>query len=265
MKVCSVQPAMFPTISRNTSTVTKWMFEATEYDADIVLFPELMLTGYGSHLHELFRSSDWYGQIEKAIVELTQVADETGITALVGSPFLSENGYLNALLLIQPMQEPILAGARSYIMQGWKKVWGFVEAQNRSPIHIKGIAVGSIFCAEATCLEQVEGKGLEDSEIILWPTATTNITDSQGQVIGEGCGESAMRISQWFGVPVIQSNFASQFGELHKNRLLGGSVVCDKAGQILQRASFDKEDRLLCDFKRVGDEISVLPIYNHQV
>jgi predicted amidohydrolase len=241
------------------------MFEAIEYDADIIIFPELMLTGYGSHLHELFKSSDWYGQIEKAIDALTQVTDETGMTALVGSPFLSESGYLNALLLIQPKQEPILAGARSYITQGWKKVWGFVEAQDRSPIHIKDIAFGSIFCAEATFLEQVEGKGLEDSEIILWPTATTNMADSQGQVIGEGCGESAMRISQWFGVPVIQSNFATQFGELPENRILGGSVVCDKAGQILQRASFDREDMLLCDIKRVGDKISILPIYNHRV
>lgn len=265
MRICSVQPAMSPEISGNTSTVAKWMFEAIEYDADIVLFPELMLTGYGSHLHELFKPSGWYELIEKAILELTQVAEETGMTALVGSPFLSESGYLNALLLIQPKEEPILAGGRSYIMPGWKKVWGFVEAQNRSPIYFKDIAFGSVFCAEATCLDQVQGKGLEDSDIILWPTATTNMTDAQGQVIGEGCGESAMLISQMFGVPVIQSNFVSQFGELRENRILGGSVVCDNTGQILHRASFDKEDILLCDIKRVDGEISVLPICDYQV
>lgn len=265
MRICSVQPAMSPEISGNTSTVAKWMFEAVKYDADIVLFPELMLTGYGSHLHELFKPSDWYEQIEKAINELTRVADETEMTALVGSPFLLKSGYLNALLLIQPREEPILAGARSYIMPGWKKNWRFIEAQNRSPIHIKDIAFGSIFCAEATCLEQVEGKGLENSDIILWPTATTNIANSQGQVIGEGCGESAIRISQWFGVPVIQSNFASQFGELRENRILGGSVVCNNTGQILRRASFDEEDMLLCDIKRVDGEISVLPICDYQV
>jgi len=252
-------------ISGNASTVAKWMCEAIEYNADIVLFPELMLTGYGPHLHDLFKPSDWYEQIEKAMEDLTQVAEETGMTALVGSPFLSECGYLNALLLIQLKEEPKLAGGRSYIMPGWKKVWGFVEAENRSPICIKDISFGSIFCAEATCLEQVEGKGLEASDIILWPTATTNIANTQGQVIGEGCGESAILISRMFGVPVIQSNFASQIGELRENRILGGSVICNSTGQILHRASFDNEDMLLCDFKRVDGEISVLPICDYQV
>ena len=242
------------------------MRKAADRGAELAVFPEMMLTGYDSHLHEFFKISKWFEQVEEALRDLSTVADETGIAALVGSPYPSGDGYLNALLLLKDGETPMLAGARTFLNEGWKKVFGFVEAQDRSPVHIQGIAFGSVFCAEASFLDHTTGKGLENSDVILWVSVSTSQKDEQGQIIRDGPGEGVKAISQLYGVPVIQSNYVSQavydsqIREASKGRILGGSVICDTSGQILRRASLTEEEMLICDVKQVGDTVIVLPV-----
>jgi len=242
---------MCSTITENAHAVAKWTRLAATHGADLIAFPEMMLTGYDSHLHELFKEPGWYDEVEEELSGLGGVAAETGTRMLVGAPYRIGDNYLNALILLEGGCEPKLAGARGFIIEGWRKLWGFVEARDRAPIKIDGFKIGSIFCAEASFLERVEDVGLEESEVILWPS---------GLIVKDGCRMRAKEIAGRFGVPVIQSTYALRACSTDNDGELGGGVVCSASGEILMEASYGEETILCCDIKRRTDGILVTAV-----
>ena len=260
MKVCSVQPVMSATIAENVATITRWMERASEHNAELMVFPEMMLIGYDFHLHSFFREPNWYQGVENAISEINDAACKVNVRTLIGTPYSSGKGYLNALLLLQPGKAPVLGGARTFLVDGWKKVWAFVEAQDRSPIRIGPFRFGSVFCAESSFLDRVKGRGLEDSDVILWPSVSTSTIDSERRITEDGCGDGAQTISQTFGIPVIQSNYVAQISAMAEDRILGSSIICDASGRILVRASYTEEELLFCDIDKINDEIVITPL-----
>ena len=119
MKLCTVQPHMSgfysPAVSRE---ITRWIHRAADSGADVVVFPEMMLTGYDMHLHDLFKDTRWQTQVEEALTELSKVVDASGTSAFVGLPYRFGEGQLNALVLLEPGREAVLAGARSHLFVG---------------------------------------------------------------------------------------------------------------------------------------------------
>ncbi len=86
MKVCSVQPVMSATIAENVATITRWMEKASEHNAELMVFPEMMLIGYDFHLHSFFREPNWYQGVENAISEINDAACKVNVRTLIGTP-----------------------------------------------------------------------------------------------------------------------------------------------------------------------------------
>ena len=264
MRLGAVQPHMSDSIDENVTEITRWIRKAAAVGADVVLFPEMMLTGYDQHLHELFKISDWYARVEEALRALGEIAFEAGISVLVGSPYRISDGYLNALMLLQQGATPILAGGRTQLEENLKARWGFAEAEDRTPVEIQDIAFGSVLCNEAFSLEITRGKGLEKSDVILWPGGTINSAkNKRNEITTDNSRVGARKIARYYEVPVIQANYISHAtrettGQVESwGYIVGGSVVCDKEGWILDQASRTKEDMLLIDIERDLDTIVV--------
>ena len=260
---------MSDSIDENVGAVSKWIQRASESDADVVLFPEMMLTGYDQHLHKLFKTPDWYAQVEEALQELGRTALEAEISVLVGSPYRIGSGYLNALVLLQSGKTPILAGGRTQTEENLKKLWGLVEAEDRTPIDIHGITLGSVFCNEAFSLDVTQGKGLEKSDVILWPSGAINSEkNKRNEITTDNSRVGARNIARCYGVPVIQTNYISHATEETSKQveswgyIIGGSVVCNATGRVLEQASWTNEDMLLIDIDRVEGTIVVKPAGN---
>ena len=266
MKLCTVQPHMSDSIDENVAAITKWIHRATDSGADVVVFPEMMLTGYGIHLFDLFKTNDWYVQVEEAFGVIGKVAGEVEVNVLVGSPFRNNGNYLNALVLLRGDESPVLAGGRSHIENGIKIHWGFEEAKERTPVELLGIAFGSVFCDESVHLDLTKGKGLEKSDIILWPSVTCSWTDENRGINKDNAREGASQIARCYGVPVIHANYLSYASEKeneHSNardRTLGGAVACDASGRILDQAAWTEEDLRLFEINRVDGTIVVNPV-----
>ena len=264
MKLCAVQPRMSDSIDENIRVTSKWIHRAADSGADVVVFPEMMLTGYDQHLHKLFKISGWYVQVEEAFRALGETALETEVSILVGSPYRISDGYLNALVLLQSGATPILAGGRTQIEENLKPRWGFAEAEERTPIVIQDIAFGSVFCNEAFSLEITRGKGLGKSDVILWPSGTINSEkNKRHEITTDNSRVGARKIARYYGVPVIQANYISHATQETSEQaeswsyVIGGSVVCDAEGRILDQASRTEEDMLLVDIVRDNDTIVV--------
>lgn len=266
MKLCAIQPHMSDSIDENVQVVSKWIHRAAESGADVVVFPEMMLTGYGIHLFDLFKMNDWYTQVDEAFGAIGKVFDEVEVAVLVGSPFRNNGNYLNALVLLRGDEAPVLAGGRTQIENGIKIHWGFSEAQDRAPVILQDIAFGSVFCNESVHLDLTRGKGLEKSDIMLWPSVTCSWTDGHNSIIKDNAREGAKQIAQCYGVPVIHANYLSYASEKEneqsnaRDRTLGGAVVCDASGQVLDQASWTEEDLRLFDISRVDGTIVVEPV-----
>ena len=266
MKLCTVQPHMPDSISGGVSAITRWIHRAAQSGADVVVFPEMMLTGYGIHLFDLFELNDWYLQIEEAFDAIGKVAGEAEINVLVGSPFRTEGGYLNALVLIKGDETPVLAGGRTQIERGYKTHWGFSEARDRTPVELLDIAFGSVFCNESVHLDLTRGKGLEKSHVLLWPSVTCSWTDDNKCITKDNAREGAKQIARCYDVPVIHANYISYASEKEnkqsnaRNRTLGGAVVCDASGQTLDQASWTEEDMRLFEISSVDGTIVVIPV-----
>ncbi|MDE2729276.1 MAG: hypothetical protein OXI19_14730 [Gemmatimonadota bacterium] len=257
---------MTDSIPENVAAITRWIPQAAQSGADLVVFPEMMLTGYGIHLFDFFKTNDWYLQVEEAFGVISRVAGEVEVNVLVGSPFRNNDCYLNALVLLRGDETPVLAGGRSHIEKGIKNHWGFEEAQDRTPVELLGIAFGSVFCDESVHLDLTKGKGLENSDVILWPSVTCSWTDENRSITKDNAREGATQIARCYGMPVIHANYVSYASEKEneqsnaRDRTLGGAVACDASGRILDQASWTEEDMRLFDISRIDGTVVVTPI-----
>ena len=271
MKLCAVQPHMSDSIEENVKAVTRWIHMASESGADVVVFPEMMLTGYGEHLFELFKQQDWYAQVECAFEVLGSIALKAEVSLFVGSPCRTSDGYLNALVLLQAGVTPVLAGGRTHIEEGVKKHWGFSAVQDRTPVKIRDIAFGSLFCDESVHLDLTSSKGLEKSDVILWPSVTCSAKDEHKSITKDNASEGAKAIARWYGVPVMHANYISYASEEENEQAeargltLGGTVACDASGRVLDQASWTEEDMLLIDINRVDGTVVVTPTEGEHV
>lgn len=265
MKLCTVQPHMSDSIEENVRLISKWIHRAAKSGAAVIVFPEMMLTGYGIHLFDLFKTNDWYVQVEEAFGVIGKVAGEVEVNVLVGSPFRNNGHYLNGLVLLRGDETPVLAGGRTQIEKGIKIHWGFGEAKNRTPVDLLGIAFGSVFCDESVNLDLTKGKGLEKSDIILWPSVTCSWTDENRSITKDNAREGAKQIAQCYGVPVIHANYLSYASEKEneqsnaRDRTLGGAVACDASGRILDQASWTEENIRSFDLNRIDGQVVVTP------
>ncbi len=271
MKLCTVQPHMPDSIDAGVSAITGWIHRAAQADADVVVFPEMMLTGYDHHLHDMFKTNSWHAQVDEALTELGDVVDAAGSSALFGLPYPIGEGHLNALMLIQPNKQPVLAGARSHLFVGDRNRWGFVEPPDRTPVKIQEISLGSIFCAEAHHLDYTKGKGLESSDVILWPGVIGSDCSKKGEITRDWSVELARKIAGFFKVAVIQSNYLTNAAEkpdrdvLESGRMLGGSIACDSSGRVLDQASRTDQEMRSFEISRINSAVQVTPLGREEI
>ena len=86
-------------IEKNTEKVIAASIDAREnLSADIIVFPELTLTGYPPE--DLLFRSDLHRRLEAALDQITRTV--TGITAVIGHPLLLKGLLYNCLLYTSP-------------------------------------------------------------------------------------------------------------------------------------------------------------------
>jgi predicted amidohydrolase len=92
-------------IEANVSKHVGYARAAWEHGAEVILFPELSLTGYELALAEECAITEW----DEVLEPLAEVSGEMGITIIAGCPIQSDadKPYLGALIF-QPMQETLV-------------------------------------------------------------------------------------------------------------------------------------------------------------
>ena len=83
--VCAVPPVKVGDVKKNAQDICGFIARADEANADIVVFPELALTGYSCG--DLFFQNALWGAVKQGLKEIADcTAQHRRITAVVGLP-----------------------------------------------------------------------------------------------------------------------------------------------------------------------------------
>lgn len=85
-------------ISFNSSQIIKNASKAQEHNVDLLVFPELSLTGYSCG--DLFFQSCLYSEINKAIAEIVKASHDWNFAFAIGAPLIIGNQLYNCAVII---------------------------------------------------------------------------------------------------------------------------------------------------------------------
>lgn len=111
--VASAIPAVeVANVEANFDEIQRLAQDAASAGAEVVVFPELSLTGYSCQ--DLFRQTVLLDAVKDAIVELQKLADARKMVVVVGAPLEVDGALYNCAVVLSPSNAPV-AVAKTYL------------------------------------------------------------------------------------------------------------------------------------------------------
>lgn len=218
------------------------------HKADLVLFPELALTGYPPE-DLLFRPA-LYERVNQALDHITKNIKHT--TAIIGYPEKKENHYYNKVAVIQAGK--VIA---NYAKQELPNYTVFDEKRYFTPgttpliINIQGVNVGVLIC-EDTWFDTTVKKTVDaGAKLIVSLNASPFAQDKS-----HARRNLITKQSRQFNTPIVYVNLVGGQDELVFD---GGSMAADHTGDIVQQAAYFKEALMPVAF-----DLKALSIFNKE-
>ena len=219
-----------------------------ELQADLVLFPELTLSGYPPE--DLLFHRGLRLQIGQALKELTQAVPEIGV--MVGYPEYDQGHIYNAACLMRGGR--VLAQHRKACLPNYKvfdEKRYFTAGTEATVVDFDGFRLGLLICEDAWEPQPAAGARALGAEALLIINASPYEIHKQRereQVIGQRVRET--------GVPAAYVNLLGGQDELVFD---GNSFVMDAQGRIAVRAPAIEEGLYCVEFERRGGAMVPIP------
>ncbi|PNW25796.1 carbon-nitrogen hydrolase family protein [Formosa algae] len=150
MKICIAQTKPIKgDIQKNIENHIKLIALSIKKGADIIVFPELSLTGYEPELVKELATT----QNDKRFDEFQKISDSNKIIIGFGLPIKNEEGICISMLLFQP-NKPRITYSKEYLHPGEEKY--FVSGKNSSPITFENNKLAFAICYETSIPEHSE-------------------------------------------------------------------------------------------------------------
>ena len=227
-------------IQANGAKIVENIRAAARANADIVIFPELAITGYPPE--DLLLKTSF---INAASAKLKDIAKSSeGIWAVVGTPAINEGKLYNAAAILHDGK------VVDYIFKTELPNYGvfdekryFSTADSVKAIDIAGIKTSVTICEDIWTLDGASAKLAADPEVKL----IINISSSPFHTgKSEERREIATSFAKKAAIPLAYCNLVGGQDELVFD---GGSFVCDGKGDIFASAKEYEEDTLFIDLE----------------
>lgn len=216
-------------INDNIVLHQKYIDIASENNVDIIVFPELSLTGYERIIaKEKALSGD-----ENILLPLSEMSNEQNITIIAGCPIRSEYSkpYIGALV-IQPFKK-ITVYRKRYLHPGEENY--FVPSQDNVIYRYKGESVGIAICADINNPEHPADAKKSGATIY---AAGVMITPNG---IADAYNNLAAYASK-YKMPTMMANYAAETGGYETG---GGSAIWNEKGEMLVGAESSGQSILI--------------------
>ena len=225
-------------IEGNAERILEWMLRARdEHQADVIIFPELALTGYPPE--DLLFRSGMYERVNAAMQHLTRQVEE--ITVLVGFPEQTATGIYNAVAVLEMGACTTIARKNNLPNYGvFDEKRYFISSNESCVFTVKNKKLGICICEDIWYADPVKKTVDSGAELIL------NLNASPFHVQKSYHREDIVRqrVSE-VGVPIIYANSVGGQDELVFD---GQSFVIDATGKLSHRFSAFEEALAIVEF-----------------
>ena len=210
-----------------------------EYAADIVLFPELALSGYPPD--DLLYRPTFLRKCEQAIGEVAK--DTTGIVAVVGWPQAAGSVVYNAASVLRDGDMEHTYRKRelpNYAVFDERRYFDVDPDREDCVFDVNGVPVGLVICEDLWFAEPVASTVKAGARLLLVPNASPFERDKHAQrdaLLAERARET--------GVGITYLNLVGGQDSLVFD---GASVVCDADGQCSPAAAAFVDQWLVVDY-----------------
>lgn len=224
----------------NRAKIEQAVLAECENGADLIVLPELAVSGYGLSRYGLENSAEPFDGPTLALLE--KLAEEKRAVIVCGFCEVANGRLYNSAMLVAPARKPVLY-RKLHLFDGEKEIFtpgdlGFVLAETDFGM------VGICVCYDLRFVEVARGLALAGADILAVPTAWVGGFDKtaydDGGFIGQARGA------------VVQANLnqlpmvcASQCGDDQGTRFLGSSLIVDAYGTCLAGPMNEKDEASL--------------------
>lgn len=231
MKICVVQTRPFPgNIARNIEYHQRLIATAVPHHPDLILFPELSLTGYEPTLARELAMEVGDGRL----ADFQTIADARQVTIGVGAPIIQAAGICIGLVLLRPYQ-PRQLYAKKYLHSDEEPY--FVSGQSSVEILGDKNEIALAICYELSVPAHAENSFQNGATIY----AASVAKHARGVAAAH---QRLAAIAANYGMTVFMVN---SVGMADGDLCAGGSAVWDDKGTLLAQLDDAHEGILIFD------------------
>ena len=239
-------------IAGNVALLRQARATAAKKGADLVLYGELVLSGYPPE--DLVLKPAFQQACKSALQELAADTADGGPAMLVGSPWLEGESLHNGLFLLA---EGKIAASRfkhelpNYGVFDEKRV--FKAGPLQGPVSFKGVRLGLPICEDLWFCDVAECLAESGAEILLCPNGSPFEIDKMDQRMNISVARQ-----QETNLPIV---YVNQIGGQDELVFDGGSFVLDRGQQIKSQLPMFRESIEVTHWRRTNDGWSCDPAH----
>ncbi|RZA15070.1 MAG: NAD+ synthase, partial [Lysobacteraceae bacterium] len=237
-------------VAGNQARIARMIAEARDgYGADVVLFPELALSGYPPE--DLLYRPSFLRDCETALAAIA--ADVRGIVAVVGWPQSAGAVVYNAASVLRDggiEQTYRKRELPNYAVFDERRYFDVDPDRDDCVFEVKGIQVGVVICEDLWFAEPIASTVAKGAQLVLVPNASPFERDKHAQrdaLLAQRAGETGAAIAY---LNVVGGQDALVFD--------GASVVADGDGTVHPAAAAFTDQWLLVEYQPDGRRFAPL-------
>jgi len=232
-------------ITGNTSKIIDAIHDAkSQFGADLVVFPELTITGYPPE--DLLHRRTFVKLVQKSLYRICQ--EVSGIDVVLGYPEQGEDGLYNVAAWVRDGE--IVGSYRKHYLPNYSvfdEKRYFLAGTDPLVVNIKGIPVGVTICEDVWFPEPTQKAVRQGAELIV----NLNASPFDLHKLHERSSTLMQRVEET-GKPIVYVNLVGGQDELVFD---GASFVMDAHGLVCNRAPAFEEGLYSAEF-----ELEAVPV-----
>jgi predicted amidohydrolase len=231
MKICVAQTRPLKgDIKGNIENHKKLITVAASHKADLIIFPELSLTGYEPALAKELAIDG----TDPLLNDLQTISDKIQATIGAGVPTKSNNGLNISMIIFQPGQERKVY-SKKYLHADEDPF--FVSGDNLQGLKIKGADIALAICYELTIAEHTENALKHGAQIYIASVAKhASGVEKSEKILSD--------IARKYSIPVFMSN---SVGPSDDFVAAGKTSAWNKQGDLIEQLDDSHEGMLIYD------------------